>query len=297
MKRKFRKFWHWLVAFAILFAVAAAFEQPTDHAATSNQSTTQASSNKLTALINNFSTGWHQRSGQTTSNSMTPPDQTLASSVLTPTVQQQVGGELTWNGHGAFIVNNNQTKLKANITSAPYAVNRLDQLGRAWQGDAWLNKTTRQYRNRSETGNGATDWKPAGFLQATHLTNGPSHAYDRGHLLGYALVGGLRGFNASEANPKNIATQTAWANEARSQTATGQNYYEGLVRQALDQGKQVRYRVTNIYDGNNKVPAGAHLEAKSKDGSLQFNVFVPNVQRNIRINYATGAVSLANQSD
>ena len=192
-------------------------------------------------------------------------------------VKQQLGGSLTWNGHGAYIVNNNQTQLNASVSSAPYAVNYTDSRGRAWRGEAWLNKTTRQYRSRDQTGNGATSWKPAGFLQATNLTNGPSHAYDRGHLLGYALVGGISGFDASESNPKNIATQTAWANEAASESSTGQ-----------------RYRVTDIYDGANLVPSGAHIEAKSSDGSLEFNVFVPNVQNNIVVNYATGAVTASN---
>ncbi|WP_283583721.1 DNA/RNA non-specific endonuclease [Limosilactobacillus difficilis] len=231
---------------------------------------------------------WHQTTQRAVRQ---PPTQQQADAVLTPTVKKQLGSSIQWNNAGAFIVNNNRTKLNANTNAAPWAVNHLDAQGRPWQGDAWLNKTTRQYQNRAVTGNGASSWKPAGFLQATNLTGGYSHAYDRGHLLGYALVGGLRGFNASESNPNNIAAQTAWANEAGSAASTGQNYYEGLVRQALDRGKNVRYRVTDIYDGNNLVPAGAHIEAKSSDGSLQFNCFVPNVQRNISINYATGAVT------
>ncbi|WP_251575383.1 DNA/RNA non-specific endonuclease [Limosilactobacillus agrestimuris] len=253
-----------------------------------NPQLTNASLNRISQLAQQKKTNYHHQQAL-------PPSQKHASSILTPGVRQQLGSNIAWNNAGAFIINNNQTDLNARIASAPYAVNHLDKQGRAWQGDAWLNKTTRQYKNRATTGNGATDWRPAGFLQAHNLKGGYSHAYDRGHLLGYALVGGIRGFNASEANPANIATQTAWANEARSKNSTGQNYYESLVRKALDQNKQVRYRVTDIYDGKNIVPAGAHIEAKSSDGSLEFNVFVPNVQNNISINYATGAVTAINQ--
>lgn len=214
--------------------------------------------------------------------------ESLADTVLTPNVKAQLGNNIQWNGHGAFIINNNQSGLNANVNVAPYATNEVDKLGRPTVGNAFLNKTCRQYKNRAETGNGASDWKPQGFHQLSHLRDGYTHAYDRGHLLGYALVGGIKGFNASESNPKNIATQTAWANEANNPNATGQNYYENIVRKALDEGKQVRYRVTDIYDGNNLVPSGAHIQAKSKDGSVNFNVFVPNVQPNIRIDYATG---------
>lgn len=212
----------------------------------------------------------------------------LADSVMTLNIKQQLGSNIKYNGHGAFIVNDNKSTLNANVHVAPYATNEVDKMGRPTVGNAFLNKTCRQYKNRQETGNGASDWKPKGFHQLSDLKGGYTHAYDRGHLLGYALVGGIKGFNASESNPKNIATQTAWANEAGDKDNTGQNYYEGIVRKALDKGKKVRYQVQDVYDGNNIVPSGAHIQAKSTDGSVDFNVFVPNVQSNIKINYATG---------
>lgn len=221
------------------------------------------------------------------------PSQSLAETVLTPQVTKDLKYAVTYNGTGAFIVNDNKTDLNAKVNSAPYVqLSKQDGLGRVGVANALLNKSSRQYKDRSETtSNGKSNSakiNPVGWHQVMLKGGSYSTLYNRGHSIGYALAGNIKGFDSSEANPQNISTQTAWANQASGVSNTGQNYYEGLVRKALDANKTVRYRVEPLYEGNNLVPSGTHIEAKSKDGQLEFNVFVPNVQAGVSIDYATG---------
>lgn len=223
------------------------------------------------------------------------PNESLASSVLTANVVKQLGtNSVCFNGNGAFILNDNKTDLNAKVSSAPYVqLAKQDSLGRAGVANALLTKASRQYQSRDQTGN-SRQMQPVGWHQLS-IGGNYKMLYNRGHSIGYALAGSVRGFDASEANPQNITAQTAWANQASNgnDSNTGQNYYETQVRRAQDNRKTVRYRVTPVYDGDNLVPSGSHLEAKSSDGSLEFNVFVPNVEPGVVINYSTGYAKVA----
>ncbi|MDY2512578.1 DNA/RNA non-specific endonuclease [Weissella confusa] len=223
------------------------------------------------------------------------PNESLASSVLTANVVKQLGtNSVRFNGNGAFILNDNKTDLNAKVSSAPYVqLAKQDSLGRAGVANALLKKASRQYQSRDQTGN-SRQMQPVGWHQLS-IGGNYKMLYNRGHSIGYALAGSVRGFDASEANPQNITAQTAWANQASNgnDSNTGQNYYETQVRRAQDNRKTVRYRVTPVYDGDNLVPSGSHLEAKSSDGSLEFNVFVPNVEPGVVINYSTGYAKVA----
>lgn len=251
-------------------------------------------------INNTFQRPNHFVTAATESINNSTPSQQLADSVVNP-VKGQINGDLKWNGHGAYTIgngDNGSSTLNANVNHAPYASNaQPDNLHRATFGEALLNKTTRQYANRNQTGNSANNWKPVGWNQMSLSNGGYNHLYDRGHLLGYALVGGIQGFDASEHNPANIVTQTAWANEADSPDATGQNYYESIVRQALDQNKTVVYRVKALYNQNELVPRATWIQAKSTDGSININVVVPNAQNGVNINYENGQGQLGNTGD
>lgn len=61
----------------------------------------------------------------------------------------------------------------------------------------------------------------------------------------------------------------------------GISKYETKVLQAVKNGKTVYYELNPVFHGDNIVATGIQIRAISTDGSLDFNVFIYNVQDGI----------------
>ena len=118
-------------------------------------------------------------------------------------------------------------------------------------------------------------WKDKGYPEI-NLAN----LYNKCHLIAFSL-------SAENANDKNIITGTRYFN------ISGMTPFENRVRKYLNDNpnNHCLYRVTPIYEGENKVASGITIEAESvedKGNSICFYVYIYNVQPSVVIDYRTG---------
>lgn len=196
------------------------------------------------------------------------------------------------SGHKAYIlVNNDHATLKANawhVNRVIYA--NLDKLNRTSHANtAFLEK-----RNVADD---ALRVRQVVAPTAWHYNHGRQQIYNRGHLIAYSVSAGIdqdgdynpQNKSGDQNNPKNLFTQSAFTNQ-RIQTI-----FEAKVRQALRQNKKVIYQATPIFRGQELMARGINLQALSTDGSLDFNVYIFNVQPGYQFNYQTGQARRARQ--
>ena len=158
----------------------------------------------------------------------------------------------------------------------------LDHLNRTTTDTAYLSN-----RNLGHSaGRPSQDWTPTGW----HYNHRGSEIYNRGHLIAYTLTFNInqdgaysQGAMGSSDNPKNLGTQSAYSNQVLMQI------YEGKVRQALEDSKHVIYQVTTVFRGDELMPRGYWLQGLSTDGSVNFNVYIFNVQPVYSYNYLDGS--------
>lgn len=131
------------------------------------------------------------------------------------------------------------------------------------------------------------------YIQPTgwhYNTRNGEQLYNRGHLIAYSISAGIdqngtynpKNQSGDQNNPKNLFTQTAYSNQQL------QTIYETKVRDVLKAGKKVVFQATPIFKGNEKMARGINLQAISTDKSLNFNVYIFNIQPGYRFNYSNG---------
>ena len=68
-----------------------------------------------------------------------------------------------------------------------------------------------------------------------------------------------------------------------------------LVRKALRENKRVIYQATAVFRGNELMARGVNLQAVSTDGTLDFNVYLYNIQPGYQFNYNNGRAKVDRQ--
>ncbi|MCI5775660.1 MAG: DNA/RNA non-specific endonuclease [Aerococcus sp.] len=160
----------------------------------------------------------------------------------------------------------------------PYAnYGQLDTLGRVTVADALLDEELMPANARGQMDSSI---KPTGWKQKRYDSVSGGWLYNRSHLIGFQLTG-------SENDKKNLMTGTRWFN------VEGMLPFENFVANYIEQtGNRVRYRITPIFEGNNLLASGIFMEGYSVDDDgegLCFNVYVPNRQPGITIDYSDGS--------
>lgn len=113
----------------------------------------------------------------------------------------------------------------------------------------------------------------SGWIQKEYPTIiGTRYLYNRCHLIGWQL-------SNENANTQNLMTGTAYLNYAMLE-------YENKVADYIKENKKknnkyhVLYRVTPLFEGDNKLASGVEIEAQSVENrdDICFNIYIYNVQ-------------------
>lgn len=190
------------------------------------------------------------------------------------------------SGQSAVVaVNNNQATLDPASWKTNHVVYAdLDQLNRT----STANTAYLEQRNvANDSLRVRQTVQPTGWHQKF---SGRQAILNRGHLVAYSISKGIsvdgnydpNQQSGDQNNLKNLFTQTAFSNQ-RLQTV-----YETKIRTALRNGKKVIYQPHAIFRGSELMPRGVQLQAISTDGSLNFNVYIFNVQPGFTFNYSDG---------
>lgn len=153
-----------------------------------------------------------------------------------------------------------------------------DDLNRCGPAYACIYKSMLPTEPRGEIG----QVKPSGWQTVKYDCVDGKYLYNRCHLIAYQLAG-------ENANEDNLITGTRYMN------LEGMLPFEEKIANYIKSASEtdyVAYLVAPIFDGDNLIASGVQMQARFPDPSLNFNVFVYNVQPGVKINYADGTSKL-----
>lgn len=206
---------------------------------------------------------------------------------LTKQQYQQLAAIDFSNGHSAiYQVNGGRSTLNPKSWHRDQVIyQQLDSLGRTSSSTVamlnWHNHANTALRVQQQT-------DPSGW----HDNRDQRLIYNRGHLIAYSLTGGINPqtgqYNGRQArgdqdNVRNLFTETDFTNQVL------QTIYEAKVRRAIESHHRVIYQATPIFRGDERMARGINLQAISTDGTLNFNVYLLNVEPGTTFNYADGS--------
>lgn len=174
-------------------------------------------------------------------------------------------------------INNNEPDFdEKDMTTESFEIySELDNLGRCGVAYANVGIDIMPAEERGKIGM----IKPSGWQTVKYDIVDGKYLYNRCHLIGYQLTG-------ENANEKNLITGTRYLN------VDGMLPFENEVAEYVKETQNhVLYRVTPVFERDNLVASGVHMEAMSVEDTgkgVKFNVYVYNVQPGIEIDYATG---------
>lgn len=186
--------------------------------------------------------------------------------------------DLDYDGVQTIDVNNNKPTFSKNDLSLKNKgwekYGDLDKLNRATYAEAMLNQSTMP--DDGEERGDISSVEPTGWKNKK-IESG--YLYNRSHLIGWAL-------SAENDNWKNLITGTRQLNSPEMQR------FEMDVKYYLEQSKDnyVRYSVTPIFRGDEKLARGVHMMAQSVgDNEISFNKYIFNVQDGVTLDYSNGS--------
>lgn len=186
-----------------------------------------------------------------------------------------------FSGNPYVVINDNKPEfLEKEICKSSYeSYSELDSLGRCGVAEACIGIDLMPTEERGAIG----QVKPSGWKTIKYDFVDGKYLYNRCHLIGYQLSG-------ENADERNLITGTRYMN------VQGMLPFENMVADYVKEtGNHVMYRVTPVYDGENLVARGVHMEAYSVEDQgkgIEFNVYVYNNQPGVIIDYATGESKL-----